>query len=93
MAAKQFMLQGQPVHVVDGVCVNGDGTLAGSDLDMAQAVRNASAMLGIGLEVAIQMASARIAPGLAADLVQLDEDGRVTQSWIAGQDPDRPGPE
>jgi N-acetylglucosamine-6-phosphate deacetylase len=106
MAAKQFMLQGQPVHVVDGVCVNGDGTLAGSDLDMAQAVRNASAMLGIGLEVAIQMASASpadflglagqtggIAPGLAADLVQLDEDGRVTQSWIAGQDPDRPGPE
>jgi N-acetylglucosamine-6-phosphate deacetylase len=106
MADKQFMLQGQPVHVVDGVCANADGTLAGSDLDMAQAVRNASAMLGIGLEVAIRMASAspaaflglagqagRIAPGLAADLVQLDEDGRVTQSWIAGQDPDRPRPE
>ena len=98
MADKQFMLQGQPVRVVDGVCANADGTLAGSDLDMAQAVRNASAMLGIGLEVAIQMASASpaaflglagqtggIAPGLAADLVQLDDDGRVTQSWIAGQ--------
>jgi N-acetylglucosamine-6-phosphate deacetylase len=106
MADKQFMLQGQPVHVVDGVCANADGTLAGSDLDMAQAVRNASAMLGIGLEVAIRMASAspaaflglagqagRIAPGLAADLVQLDEDGRVTQSWIVGQYPDRPRPE
>ena len=98
MADKQFMLQGQPVRVVDGVCANADGTLAGSDLDMAQAVRNASAMLGIGLELAIQMASASpaaflglagqtggIAPGLAADLVQLDDDGRVTQSWIAGQ--------
>lgn len=98
MAEKQFMLQGQPVHVVDGVCANADGTLAGSDLDMAQAVRNASAMLGIALELAIQMASASpaaflglagqtggIAPGLAADLVQLDDDGRVTQSWIGGQ--------
>jgi N-acetylglucosamine-6-phosphate deacetylase len=98
MADKRFMLQGQPVRVVDGVCANADGTLAGSDLDMAQAVRNASAMLGIGLELAIQMASASpaaflglagqtggIAPGLAADLVLLDDDGRVTQSWIAGQ--------
>lgn len=98
MADKRFMLQGRPIHVVDGACVSADGTLAGSDLDMARAVRNASAMLGIGLEAAIAMASAnpaaflgiadrtgKIAPGLAADLVLLDKDGRVAQSWIAGQ--------
>lgn len=95
---KQFMLQGQLIRGVDGVCVNAEGTLAGSDLDMAQAVRNASEMLGVGLETAIGMASAnpaaflglahrtgRIAPGLAADLVLLDDACHVTRSWIAGQ--------
>ena len=98
MAAKHFMLQGQRIEVIDGACVNQDGTLAGSDLDMGQAVRNAAAMLEVGLETAIQMASAtpaaflglsdrtgRIAPGLVADLVALDESGRVMQSWIAGR--------
>ena len=94
---KRFMLQGQPIHVVDGVCVNVDGTLAGSDLDMASAVRNAVAMLGVPLATAIRMASlhparfmgidgevGRIAPGLRADLVLLDDDLRVTRSWIGG---------
>ena len=98
MAAKHFMLQGQRIEVIDGACVNQDGTLAGSDLDMGKAVRNAAAMLEVGLETAIQMASAtpaaflglsdrtgRIAPGLVADLVALDESGRVMQSWIAGR--------
>ncbi|RJF85980.1 N-acetylglucosamine-6-phosphate deacetylase [Sphingomonas cavernae] len=97
MIDKTFMLQGQRVKVVDGVCVNADGTLAGSDLDMAGAVRNSVAMLGISLEAAVRMASrnpaeflglgdmtGRIAPGLRADLVALDAAGNVTQSWIAG---------
>lgn len=98
MADKTFVLQGQTVKVVDGVCINADGTLAGSDLDMAGAVRNSVAMLGIPLETAVRMASlnpaqflgieaqtGRIAPGLRADLVALDSEGNVTQSWIGGQ--------
>lgn len=98
LAEKRFDLQGQPIHVVDGVCVNEDGTLAGSDLDMASAVRNAVSMLGVSLAQAVAMASThpaqflglgdrygRIAAGFAADLVLLDEDGRVAQSWIAGR--------
>lgn len=98
MADKQFTLQGQRIRGDDGVCINAEGTLAGSDLDMAQAVRNAMAMLDIGLETAVRMASAcpaaflglahqtgTISPGLSADLVLLDDDGRVTQSWIAGK--------
>lgn len=98
MADKNFILQGQRVRVVDGVCVNEDGTLAGSDLDMAGAVRNSVAMLGVPLETAIRMASrnpaqflglenetGRIAPGLNADLVALDAAGNVTENWIAGQ--------
>ncbi|QIK78587.1 N-acetylglucosamine-6-phosphate deacetylase [Sphingomonas piscis] len=97
-AEKSFMLQGRPVTVVDGVCVNEDGTLAGSDLDMAQAVRNAQALLGVDLATAVAMASVnpaaflgldgrqgRIAKGMSADLVQLDSSGAVARSWIAGR--------
>jgi N-acetylglucosamine-6-phosphate deacetylase len=100
MTEKSFLLRGRPVHVVDGVCVNEDGTLAGSDLDMAQAVRNAVDMLGVDLETAVRMASLHpaqflgvdrirgaIAPGLEADLVLLDRDGRVAETWIGGATP------
>jgi N-acetylglucosamine-6-phosphate deacetylase len=99
MTEKSFMLQGQPIRVEDGVCVNVDGTLAGSDLDMAGAVRNAVKMLGVGLETALRMASrhpaaflglderlGRIAPGLAANLVALDDRLNVVRSWIDGVD-------
>ena len=98
MTEKTFLLQGQPVRVVDGACVNADGMLAGSDLDMAAAVRNAIAMLGISLEAALAMASrqpaaflrinarrGRIAPGLHADLALLDEALTVRTTWVAGQ--------
>ena len=97
MAEKSFMLQGKPIRVEDGVCVNADGTLAGSDLDMAGAVRNAIAMLRVSPETALRMASrhpagflhmdqaaGRIAPGLNASLVALDEAFNVTRSWING---------
>jgi N-acetylglucosamine-6-phosphate deacetylase len=97
MAEKSFILQGQQIHVEDGVCVNADGTLAGSDLDMACAVRNAVAMLEVDVEAALRMASrhpaafiglddrmGRIAPGLTASLVALDENLRVVRSWIDG---------
>ncbi|PTD26271.1 N-acetylglucosamine-6-phosphate deacetylase [Sphingomonas fennica] len=97
MAEKSFVLQGHRITVVDGVCVNEDGTLAGSDLDMARAVRNAVAMLDVSAETAIGMASdtparflgvaadrGRIAPGLAADFVLLDDALNVAGTWIAG---------
>lgn len=97
MAEKSFVLQGHRITVVDGVCVNEDGTLAGSDLDMARAVRNAVAMLDVSTETAIGMASdtparflgvaadrGRIAPGLAADFVLLDDALNVAGTWIAG---------
>lgn len=95
--ASDFMLQGQHITVRDGACRSDDGTLAGSHLDMAAAVRNAVSMLGVPLETAAAMASAnpaalmglgathgRIAPGLAADLVLLDDAGRVGATWIGG---------
>ena len=83
---------------MDGVCVNADGTLAGSDLDMATAVRNAAAMLDISIETAVRMASlhpaaflrldqsiGRIAAGHRADLVSVDDDMTVRQTWIGGK--------
>src|SRR5262249_13263815 len=44
-----FMLQGRAITLKDGVCVDEHGTLAGSNLDMASAVRNAVRMLGLDL--------------------------------------------
>jgi N-acetylglucosamine-6-phosphate deacetylase len=94
---KSFVLNGQQITVSGGKCTNVDGTLAGSDLDMASAVRNAVEMLGVDLADAIAMASTnpaaflgldhelgRIAPSYRADLVLLDEQLNVAESWIDG---------
>jgi N-acetylglucosamine-6-phosphate deacetylase len=95
---KRFTLQGRQITVEDGVCVGPDGTLAGSDLDMIGAVRNAVAMLGLSLEDAVMMASSApaaflglaalrgsIAPGMAADFVLLDAMLSVRKTWIDGR--------
>lgn len=93
-----FDIMGTPVRVIDGTCRGPDGTLGGSMLTMAQAVRNAVDLIGVSLEDAARMASANpatfiratdkrgvISPGLTADLVHLDDDLRVTRTWIAGE--------
>ena len=97
MVEKSFTLQGRTMHVVDGVCVDEDGTLAGSDLDMAGAVRNAVAIGGLTLEESVAMASTNpaaflglesqlgaIAPGMKASLVEADADLNVIRTWIDG---------
>ncbi len=97
-ASGNFRLYGQDIRVEDGRCVTADGTLAGSALDMATAVRNAVERVGIPLDEALRMASAypadfmgmtgrrgRIRPGLAADLVHLDERLTVRATWIGGK--------
>ncbi|MFZ0267835.1 N-acetylglucosamine-6-phosphate deacetylase [Caulobacter sp.] len=97
MTDKSFDLQGRHIRVVDGVCVDDQGTLAGSDLDMVGAVRNAMSMLGLSLEDAVSIASATpaaflglagergaISAGQAADLVLLDQALNVRETWING---------
>lgn len=94
---KSFMLGGKEIVVSGGKCVNAQGTLAGSDLDMGSAVRNAVSMLGLELPEAIAMASSnpaeflgldselgRVAPGFRASLVLLNDDLEVVESWIDG---------
>jgi N-acetylglucosamine-6-phosphate deacetylase len=97
--AKSFVLQGKKITVKGGVCVDENGTLAGSDLDMASAVRNAVRLVGLDLVEAARMASlypaaflgldhelGRIAAGYRADLVLVDDDVQVQETWIGGRD-------
>ena len=79
-----YALGGVTITCRDGRCETPDGVLAGSALDMASAVRNSVATLGVDLAEAVRMASTypadflglhtqgRIAPGAAANLVVLD---------------------
>lgn len=94
-----FELHGRTIYRKDGRLTTADGTLAGSDLDMASAVRNSVQRLGLALPDVLRMASlipaqflrldhelGRIAPGYRADLVLLDEGLQVRQTWIGGND-------
>lgn len=94
---KSFVLQGRAIRVEGGRCVGADGTLAGSDLDMAGAVRNTVTRLGVSAQTAAAMASTypaaflglsdshgALAPGLAADWVQLTRDLYPVNTWIGG---------
>jgi N-acetylglucosamine-6-phosphate deacetylase len=93
-----FELQGRRITVSGSTCLDEDGRLAGSNIDMATCVRNAISMLGLSLPEAVRMASqgpaeflglahdtGRIAPGLRADLVLADEGLKVLETWIAGR--------
>jgi N-acetylglucosamine-6-phosphate deacetylase len=94
--AKSFELQGRTISRENGRLATEDGTLAGSDLDMASAVRNVVG-LGVALPDALRMASAvpaafmgldrelgRIAPDYRASLVLLDDGLNVPATWIDG---------
>jgi N-acetylglucosamine-6-phosphate deacetylase len=92
-----FVLQGRTIRVVDGICRDENGTLAGTALDMAGAVRNAVSLLGLDIVDAARMASqypaeflglgaelGRIAPGYRANLVLMDDKLSVQRTWIEG---------
>ena len=95
---KSFMLQGRHIRVTGGICVDEDGVLAGSDLDMAGAVHNSVKLLGVDLPTAVRMAShvpaeflglggelGKIAPGYRADLVMATDAIEILESWIGGE--------
>ncbi|WP_428395358.1 N-acetylglucosamine-6-phosphate deacetylase [Lichenicoccus sp.] len=94
----EFVVQGRRILRQDGRLQTEDGVLAGADLDLEQAVRQAVALLGVSTQVALRMASliparflglddrlGRLAPGFEADIVLLDERLHVRGSWVAGQ--------
>ena len=93
-----FALQGRAVHLVNGKLVLDDGTLAGSNLTMDEAVRCCVERLGVSLEDALRMASlnpaaflrrdhelGRIKSGHIASLVHLSDDLQVLETWIDGK--------
>jgi N-acetylglucosamine-6-phosphate deacetylase len=84
--------------VKDGVCIFEDGTLAGTHLDMASALRKTVEVTGLPVPDVSAMASATpaaflsledrigsIAPGRRADWVWLDEELAPRATWIGGQ--------
>jgi N-acetylglucosamine-6-phosphate deacetylase len=95
---KVFRLGGRRILAENGRCTDAAGTLAGSDLDMASAVRNAEAMMDVDFATAVRMASASparaigvagrygsIEAGAKADLALMDVDKKVVETWIGGR--------
>jgi N-acetylglucosamine-6-phosphate deacetylase len=102
---REFSLFGRTIHVREGRCTTADGTLAGANIDMASAVRSMARRVGVRVEAALAMASrtpaeflgmasnrGRLIPGAVADIVALDPDLRVIETWIAGRSPGSKGP-
>jgi N-acetylglucosamine-6-phosphate deacetylase len=94
---KSFKLGDVPISAEGDRLTGPVGTLAGSALDMAAAVRNAERLMGIDLATAVRMASqvpakalgidhrhGAIRPGLSANFALLDQDRHVTATWIGG---------
>jgi len=93
-----FTLYGKNISVRDGCCRTNDGTLAGTALDMATAVKNCIRLLGVSLPEALRLASVnpatfiglehmlgKLVPGYRADLVAFDpNDMTVLATWVAG---------
>ena len=98
-AGKPFSLYGRDIVAKDGRVETKDGTLAGSGIDMATAVRNCTTMLGVPLTDALGMAShapakalglestlGRLAPGYRADMIALNPiNVGVFRTWVAGK--------
>ena len=95
---RSFKLQGREITVAGQVCIDEEGRLAGSNIDMASCVRNAVSLLDLPLAEAVRMASlypaqflglanelGRIDPGYRANLVLADADLNVLETWIDGQ--------
>ena len=94
---KSFLIGGRKITVSGNLCMDDDGRLAGSNIDMASCVRNAVSMLGLALPEAVRMASlypaeflgiahdvGRIAPGFKANFVVADDQVQVSETWIDG---------
>lgn len=93
-----FNLHGEPISVIDGRCVTADGTLAGSNIGMIDAVRNVIRFGGVDPYEALRMAAAYPAAALGiddtlgyvrkayrADLIELDDQLTVVRSWVQGE--------
>ena len=95
---KSFILNGESISAQDGRCFNAEGSLAGSDLDMASAIRNTVKFAGVDWLEAVRMASlypaqalgledelGLIKVGYRANFAALDHKIHVIDTWIDGK--------
>jgi N-acetylglucosamine-6-phosphate deacetylase len=93
-----IMLNGRPIHRANGALRLADGTLAGADLTLIDAIAFMHRTIGLPLEEALRMASTypamalgvadrhgALRRGVAADFVHLTEDLTVRGTWIGGE--------
>jgi N-acetylglucosamine-6-phosphate deacetylase len=94
----EFALNGRTVYRADGALRLADGTLAGADLDMIDAVWFAAREGGAGLDEALRMASlyparamgldaeyGHLGVGARSDFVHIDEADRISAVFISGK--------
>ena len=65
--SKSFVLDGQTIHAINGRCTNSEGSLAGSDLNMNAAVKNAIKFAHLDWTEAVRMASVYPAIAMGID--------------------------
>ena len=95
--ATEFTLGGRRILRREGCLRLEDGTLAGADLTLPQAVRVMVQRVGLPLEAALRMATTtpatllnrpdlgRLTPGLPATMIHLDPNLTLTQVWRSGE--------
>ncbi|AKR55252.1 N-acetylglucosamine-6-phosphate deacetylase [Devosia sp. H5989] len=94
---QSFTLNGRVIHRADGALRLEDGTLAGADLTMIDAIKYMRGIVGISLEEALRMATlypARaigaghrhgfLGQGAVASFVHLSDELGVRSTWIDG---------
>lgn len=94
---QSFSMNGRMVLRADGALRLADGTLAGADLSMIDAVIFMHKTIGLDLDEALRMAArypaeamgiearyGHLAPGARANIVHLSDDLAVRASWIGG---------
>ena len=90
-------LNGRTITRADGALRLADGTLAGADLDMIDAVEFMHSQIGLAFDEAVRMASlypaqamgieaefGHLQPGAVASFVHLTADRKVRATWIGG---------
>jgi len=93
----EFVLTGQTVYRKDGALRLADGTLAGADLTMIDAIKFVHRTVGVPLDEALRMASlypaqalgaasthGHLTRGARADFVVLSDDLDIRSTWIGG---------
>lgn len=95
---QSFTLNGRLIHRANGALRLADGTLAGADLTMIDAIAYMNRVIGLPIEEALRMAAlypaqamgiadryGQLKRGAIASMVHVSDDLEVRSTWIAGK--------